>query len=124
MRTSRESGLPSGQATGSRPFEFPCSSVRASISPQLSWSMPSRIPPDGSAHGPWVFQLSIIPFVRSRDPVSSQRFSPSLLDRMQLRRAVADEDEEVLARSKLLVEARIPRVDPEHPRGDQVARCG
>src|SRR2546429_169519 len=124
MRPSPESGLPSGPATGSGPFEFPCSSVRASISPQLSSSMPSRIPPDGPAHGPWVFQLSIIPFVRSRDPISSQRSSSSPLDRMQLRRAVADEDEQVLARSKLLVEARISRVDPEHRGRDEFARCG
>src|SRR2546421_3047139 len=124
MRPSLESGLPSGRATGSGPFEFPCSSVRASISPQLSWSMPSRISPDGSAHGPWVFQLSIIPFVRSRDPVSSERFTPSPLDRMQLRCAVADEDEQVLARSKLLVEARISRVDPEYRGRDEFARCG
>src|SRR5881396_3994180 len=82
-----------------------------------------NFPPDRSAHGPWVFQLSIVPFVRSRRPVSWQ-LSPSPLDRMQLRRAVADEDEQVLARSKLLVEARISRVDPEHRRRDEFARRG
>src|SRR5438093_13272901 len=80
-----------------------------------------NFPPDGSAHGPWVFQLSIVPFVRSRGPVSWQ-LSPSPLDRMQLRCAVADKDEQVLARSKLLVEAWISRVDPEHRRRDDFAR--
>src|SRR5438132_12533263 len=75
-----------------------------------------NFPPDRSAHGPWVFQLSIIPFVPSRDPVSSQRFFASPLDRMELRRPVADEDQQVLGLSKLLVESRVSRGDRAHRR--------
>src|SRR2546421_5159664 len=47
----------------------------------------------------------------------------SALDGMQLRRAVADEDKKVLASSELLVEVRIPRVDPEDGCRGEFARC-
>src|SRR2546430_70403 len=123
MRPSRGSGPPSGRPTGSGPFEFPCSSARPSTSPPLSSSTSSRNPPGGSAHGPWVFQLSMIPLFPLRIRFPRGRSPESPLNRMQLRRAVANDHEKVLARPKLLVEGGISRVDAKDRRRGELAWC-
>src|SRR3972149_1847370 len=70
-----------------------------------------RAPPGvRSAHGMWLFQ------------VSTPRAGGSALDRVELRCAVADEDEQVLFLPELLVELRVAGVHAEDRRRDELPR--
>src|SRR5256885_1839525 len=57
------------------------------------------------------------------NPISSGRSTESPLNRMQLRRAVANDHEKVLARPKLLVEGGISGVDAKDRRRGELAWC-
>src|SRR2546428_6856459 len=73
----------------------------------------TQVPVREPAHGLAVFQLCIIRFL----PIRAAGASPSsALNRMEFRRAVSDEDEQVFPFVELLVQRGIACIDPEDRR--------
>src|SRR3989475_7265879 len=73
----------------------------------------TQSPVRAPAHGLAVFQLCIIRFRPSEASAASRS---SALNRMEFRRAVSDEDEQVLPFVELLIQCGFARVDPEDRR--------
>src|SRR5881628_2564368 len=73
----------------------------------------TQVPLPRPAHGLAVFQLCI---VRIRPSEADIAWPSSVLDRMEFRRAVSDEDEQVFPFVEFLVQRGIARVDPKDRR--------
>src|SRR2546425_7585119 len=73
----------------------------------------TQVPRPRPAHGLAVFQLCII---RIRPSEADIAWPSSVLNRMEFRRAVSDEDEQVLPLVEFLVQRGIARVDPKDRR--------
>src|SRR2546426_5540624 len=73
----------------------------------------TQIPRPRLAHGLAVFQLCII---RIRPSQATVAMPSSALNRVEFRRAVSDEDEQVFQLVELLIQSGIARVDPKDRR--------
>src|SRR2546428_9838304 len=78
----------------------------------------TQSPVRAPAHGLAVFQLCIIRFRPSEAAAPSRS---SALNRMEFRRAVSNEDEQVFPFVELLVQRGIARIDPEDRRHRELA---
>src|SRR5438445_4129558 len=80
----------------------------------------TQSPVRAPAHGLAVFQLCIIRFRPSEAAAPSRS---SALNRMEFRRAVSNEDEQVFPFVELLVQRGIARIDPEDRRHRELGGC-